>query len=152
MATLDYWKLSPAGMKSLASVSQYIKSSGLEPKLIHLVYLRVSQINGCAYCCDMHSHDALEAGVSSQALHVLAAWHEAEDLFTDSEKAALAWAEAVTRFADATAVQMQGRDEAYARLLQHFSEKEVVDLTLTIAAMNAWNRIAVSFHQGPARR
>jgi alkylhydroperoxidase family enzyme len=100
----------------------------------------------------MHAHDALEAGASSQALHVLAAWHEAEDLFTDSERAALAWAEAVTRFADATSVQMQARDEAYARLLQHFSEKEVVDLTLTIAAMNAWNRIAVSFHQAPAKR
>ncbi|MGA2232000.1 MAG: carboxymuconolactone decarboxylase family protein [Tepidisphaeraceae bacterium] len=151
-AAISYWTISPEAVKALGAISRYVGSCGLEPKLVNLVYLRVSQINGCAYCCDMHTHDALEAGEKPQRLHVVAAWREADNLFNEAERAALAWAEALTRFPDATAPVVAARDTAWADLVKHYSEKQAVDLTFAISAMNAWNRIAIGFHRSPAPR
>jgi AhpD family alkylhydroperoxidase len=152
IATTEYWKIAPEANKAMAAISMYINASGLDHKLVHLLYLRVSQINGCAYCCDMHTHEALAAGETAQRLHVVAAWREAEDLFNEAERAALAWAEALTRFADAGDAEHAARDAAYQKLLDHYAPKQAVDITFAIASMNSWNRIAVAFHRGPEKR
>ena len=142
---LDYTKASPGGVKAFGGVYGYILQSGLEDVLVDLVYLRVSQINGCAYCLDMHTRDLAKKGVTLQKLALVQAWHEAGPLFSDREKAALAWAETVTRVAD-THVP----DEAFAAAAAVFSEKELADLTMAIGLMNAFNRLAISFRRGPA--
>jgi AhpD family alkylhydroperoxidase len=149
---VSYWTVSPDAVKSLGAISRYLGGCGLDVKLLNLIYLRISQINGCAYCCDMHTHEALEAGESPQRLHVVAAWREAENLFNEAERAALAWAEALTRFPDATAPNVAARDAAWADLMKHYPEKQAVDLTFAIASMNAWNRVAVAFHRAPVAR
>lgn len=141
---LDYTKASPGGIKAFGSVYGYIMQSGLEDVLVELVYLRVSQINGCAYCLDMHTRDLSKKGVTVQKLALVQAWEEAGDLFSDREKAALAWAESVTRVAD-THVP----DEAFEVAAAVFSEKELVDLTMAIGLMNAFNRLAISFRRAP---
>lgn len=141
---LDYTKASPGGIKAFGSVYGYIMQSGLEDVLVELVYLRVSQINGCAYCLDMHTRDLSKKGVTVQKLALVQAWEEAGDLFSDREKAALAWAESVTRVAD-THVP----DEAFEAAAAVFSEKELVDLTMAIGLMNAFNRLAISFRRAP---
>ena len=151
-ATLEYWNLAPEGIKALRSVSAYVAACSLDRRLTHLVYLRISQINGCAYCCDMHTREAVADGETPQRLSVLAAWREAPNLFSEAERAALDWAECLTRFADAHSADEAARDAAYGKLAQHFSEKQIVDLALAIATMNAWNRIAVGFHQEPLKR
>src|ERR1700741_1440039 len=97
---LDYTKVSPGGVKAFGNVYGYIRQSGLEDVLVDLVYLRVSQINGCAYCLDLHARDLSRKGVSGQQLALVQAWHEAGPLFTERERAALAWTDAVTRVAD----------------------------------------------------
>lgn len=116
--------------------------SGLEDVLISLVYLRVSQINGCAYCLDMHIRDLIKEGVSPARLALVQAWNEAGELFSEREKAALAWAESVTRVAD-THVP----DADFEAAPAVFSEKELVDLTIAISLMNAYNRLAISFRR-----
>jgi len=148
-AHFDYATVAPDAVKALSGISRYVLSSGLDHKLVHLIYLRVSQMNGCAYCCNMHSQDALKVGESDQRLHVVAAWREAENLFSESEQAALGWAEVLTRFPDARAADVAARDQAYRNLLEYHSEKQAVDLTFAIAAMNAWNRVSVAFHKQP---
>ncbi|MBI1753000.1 MAG: carboxymuconolactone decarboxylase family protein [Acidobacteria bacterium] len=129
----------PAAYQGLLQVSKHLRASGLEPSLRELVQVRVSQLNGCVFCMDMHAADALKGGESQRRLNVLAAWHEAP-LFTPRERAALAWAEALTQL---------GRhevDEAlYQETARHFSEQELVDLTYAIALINAWNRLGVAF-------
>ena len=127
-------------MKALGSVYGYVRQSGLPATLIELVYLRVSQINGCGYCIGMHTHDLLKADVPVGKLLLVSAWDEAGSLFSDQEKAALKWAEVVTRVSD-THVP----DAAYAEARATFSEKELADLTIAIGLMNAFNRLAISF-------
>ncbi|TWB24985.1 carboxymuconolactone decarboxylase family protein [Nitrospirillum bahiense] len=142
---LDYANASPAGMKALGGVYGYITQSGLPAQLVNLVYLRVSQINGCAYCIDMHSRDLLKGGLDVEKLVLVPAWHEAGALFTEQEQAALRWAETVTRVAE-TAVPDAEFQAARAR----FSDKELADLTIAIGLMNAYNRMAISFRAVPA--
>jgi AhpD family alkylhydroperoxidase len=149
---VEYWKIAPEANKAMAAISMYVSACGLERKLVHLIYLRVSQINGCAYCCDMHTHEALAAGEVAQRLHVVAAWREAENLFSEAERAALAWAEALTRFADNAGGEQAAREAAHQKLLEHYTPKQVVDITFAIASMNSWNRIAAAFHRGPEKR
>jgi AhpD family alkylhydroperoxidase len=128
----------------MLALEGYIKkSSRLEPSLLHLVRMRASQINGCAYCLDMHSKDARAAGESEQRLYALNAWHETP-FFTDRERAALAWTEAVTKVSE-THVP----DEVYEEARQRFSEEELVNLTLAIVSINGWNRMCISFRVVP---
>src|SRR3954464_13109395 len=141
---LDYNQLAPAGAKALGTLYGYVAQSGLPPVLVDLVYLRVSQINNCAFCLDMHTRDLLKKGQSIEKLALLQAWREAGDLFDARERAALAWAEAVTRVAD-TGVP----DEDYAAARAVFEERELVDLTLAIGLMNTYNRMAISFRNTP---
>ena len=141
---LDYQALAAAGMKALGGVHVSVAKSGLPKPLVDLVYLRASQINGCAYCIDTHTRDLLAEGCSVDTLMLVSAWHEAGDHFTDRERAALAWTEAVTLVAT-THVP----DDAFAAAREQFSEQELADLTIAIGLINAYNRIAISFRQGP---
>jgi len=140
---IDFRKFVQQPVKYLQDIEKYVAASGLDPKLIHLIRMRASQINGCAYCLDMHSMDARAAGETEQRLYTLDAWHETP-FFTDRERAALAWAEAVTRISETHAP-----DELFEELKKHFSEKEIVDLTLATAMINLWNRVAISLRAVP---
>ena len=142
---LDYNAIAPSGMKALGGVYGYVSQCGLPASLIDLIYLRVSQINGCAYCIDMHSRDLLKGGVSIDKLVLVPVWEEAGALFTEQERAALRWAETVTRVAE-TAVP----DSEFQAASAHFSETELTDLTIAIGLMNVYNRIAISFRTTPA--
>jgi AhpD family alkylhydroperoxidase len=144
-ARLDPNDIAPAGMKALGGVYGYLTQSGLPAQLIDLVYLRTSQLNSCAYCIDMHSRDLLKGGLSVDKLVLVAGWREAGALFTDREQAALRWTETVTQVA-----QTYIPDEEFDSVRQHFSEKEVADLTIAIGLMNAYNRIGVGFRLVPA--
>lgn len=141
---LDYTKISPAGVKAFGSVHGYIATSGLDPELVELVYLRVSQINGCAYCLDLHTRVLLGRNVSPQKLALLPAWRESGQVFSERERSALAWAESVTNV-----VETRAPDDAFQRVSAVFSDKELSDLTLAIALMNAYNRIAISLRRPP---
>jgi AhpD family alkylhydroperoxidase len=141
---LDYNQVAPAGVKALGGVYGYIIQSDLPAVLVDLVYLRVSQINNCAYCLDMHMRDLLKKGQKIEKLALVQAWAEAGSLFDERERAALAWAETVTRVAE-TNVPEQAFEAARAI----FSERELVDLTIAIGLMNAYNRLAVSFRNTP---
>lgn len=141
---LDYTKASPGGVKAFGGVYGYVTQSGLEDVLVELVYLRVSQINGCAYCLDMHTRDLMKKGITPEKLALVQVWHEAGSLFSDREKAALAWAESVTRVAD-THVP----DDDFKVAATAFGEKELADLTMAISLMNAYNRLAISFRRAP---
>ena len=141
---MNYAAAAPGGMKALGSVYSYVAQSGLPATLIELVYLRVSQINGCAYCIDMHSRDLLKRGTAVEKLVLVPVWREAGGLFSERERAALAWAETVTRVADTAVPEADYRDAAAA-----FSDKELADLTIAIALMNAYNRLAISFRRPP---
>jgi AhpD family alkylhydroperoxidase len=141
---LDYAQIAPAGVKALGGVYGYIMQSSLSPVLVDLVYLRVSQINNCAYCLDMHTRDLLKKGVNVEKLALVQAWAEAGNLFDERERAALAWAESVTRVAQ-TGVPEQ--DFQAARAV--FDERELVDLTIAIGLMNTYNRMAISFRNTP---
>ncbi|MBH5367504.1 carboxymuconolactone decarboxylase family protein [Bradyrhizobium glycinis] len=142
---LDYNQIAPAGIKALGGVYGYVLQSQLSATLIELVYLRISQINNCAYCLDMHTRDLLKKGEKVEKIALLQAWREAGNLFDERERAALAWAETVTRVAE-TGVP----DEAYQAARAVFEERELVDLTIAISLMNAYNRIAISFRATPA--
>lgn len=137
-------KTAPDGLRPLEALGAYIRHhSALEPALVELVKLRASQINGCAYCIDMHTKDARVAGETEQRLYGLSAWEETP-FFSDRERAALAWTEAVTLIS-----WEHAPEEAYQAARREFSEKELVDLTLAIVAINAWNRLAISFRAVP---
>ncbi|KQT25565.1 MAG: carboxymuconolactone decarboxylase family protein [Bradyrhizobium sp.] len=142
---LDYNQIAPAGIKALGGVYGYLLQSRLSATLIELVYLRISQINNCAYCLDMHTRDLLKKGEKVEKIALLQAWREAGNLFDERERAALAWAETVTRVAE-TGVP----DEAYQAARAAFEERELVDLTIAISLMNAYNRMAISFRATPA--
>jgi AhpD family alkylhydroperoxidase len=142
---IDYNQIAPAGVKALGGVYGYLMQSRLSAKLVELVYLRTSQINNCAYCLDMHTRELLKKGEKIEKLALLQAWREAGDLFDQRERAALAWAETVTLVAH-TGVP----DEAYQDARAVFEERELVDLTIAISLMNAYNRMAISFRATPA--
>lgn len=143
-ARLDGQKVAPGAYHALLALESYLrKSSHLEPPLLELVKMRASQINGCAYCLDMHSKDARANGETEQRLYALNAWRETP-FFTDRERAALAWTEAVTLIS-----QEHAPDSVYEEVRQHFTEEEMVNLTLAVATINAWNRMAISFRAVP---
>ncbi|HUI40472.1 MAG TPA: carboxymuconolactone decarboxylase family protein [Terriglobia bacterium] len=142
-ARIDVTKVAPEAYQAMAGLGQYVRRSGLEESLLNLIYMRSSQINGCAYCIDMHSKDARAVGETEQRLYELNAWRETP-FYTDRERAALAWAEAVTLVG-----QGHVPDEVYELARKHFSEKEVVDLTMAVVGINAWNRIAISLRAVP---
>ena len=125
-------------IRALSSLEAYLKRSGLDHKLLHMIKLRASQMNGCAYCIDMHWKDARALGETEQRLYGLDAWREAP-YYTDRERAALAWTEALT---DITNGHVP--DAAYDAIRSHFSEQEVADLTWAVASINAWNRAAIA--------
>jgi AhpD family alkylhydroperoxidase len=131
-------------MKPLFALNKYVHSGSLEPALIELVLMRASQLNGCAYCLDMHSKDARAAGETEQRLYVLQAWREAP-FYSDRERAALAWCEAVTRLDPVHGVP----DDVYEQARAQFSEKELGDLNMAVILINAWNRIAIPFQNPP---
>ena len=141
---LDYNQIAPNGVKALGGVYGYVMQSGLSAELVELVYLRISQINNCAYCLDMHTRDLIGKGVKIEKIALLQAWRESGDLFSDRERAALAWAETVTLLAE-TGVP----DGEYEAVRAAFEEKELVDLTIAISLMNSYNRMAVSFRNTP---
>ena len=142
---LDYNNASPAGMKALGAVYGYLAQSGLPGQLLDLVNLRASQLNGCAFCIDMHSRDLLKSGLAVEKLVLVPVWHEAGALFTPREQAALRWTETVTLVA-----QTHIPDEEYQAARAEFSEKELTDLTIAIGLINAYNRIGVGFRPTPA--
>ncbi|RPD41490.1 carboxymuconolactone decarboxylase family protein [Chitinophaga barathri] len=133
---INFQEKGAGAMKTLFSIGAYLKKSPLDQKLQVLVEYRVSQINGCAYCLDMHSKDAMEHGEDAKRLFCVAAWRETP-FFTDRERAALAWAEAVTA--------CQVPDAIYTRVKEHFTEEELVDLTLVVSSINTWNRFNIAF-------
>jgi AhpD family alkylhydroperoxidase len=135
---LDAYKTAPAAMKLLQEVEAYLHKTTLGPQLIELVKMRASQINGCAYCLDMHSKVLRKGGESEQRIYLLNGWRESP-LYTPRERAALAWTEALTRIAET-----QAPDADYEELRRHFDDKEVVDLTTLIGMINLWNRLAIS--------
>jgi AhpD family alkylhydroperoxidase len=140
---MNYTQASPDGFKAIYGLQQYVDNCGLEHPLLELVKMRASQINGCAYCLDMHSKDARAAGETEQRLYVLNAWREAP-FYSDRERAALAWTEALTKISKGPV-----SDELYAEARKQFSEKELTDLSLAIIAINGWNRLAIPFRSEP---
>jgi AhpD family alkylhydroperoxidase len=148
---IDYRKYAPEALRSMLELEKYIASSGLDHKLIHLMKMRASQINGCAYCIDMHSKDARAIGETEQRLYELDAWRETP-FYDDRERAALAWTEAITNVAE-THVP----DEIYEEVRKQFGEKEIIDLTVVATTINMWNRLAIATravpgHYKPATR
>ena len=140
---LDIYKASPDAIKAMLAFSAATEKLGLEKPLLELVKLRASQINGCAFCVDMHSADARKGGETERRLYALPAWRETP-FFTPRERAALAWTEAVTR------ISAEGApDDVYAGLKAQFTPKEQMDLTLAISMINCWNRLAIAFHKMP---
>lgn len=145
MIRANWFAASPAGAKALSSLHQYVLTgTSLPSSLVHLVFLRVSQLNGCAHCIDIHTRDLINEGASVDKAVLVPVWHEAAYLFTEQERAALAWTEEVTRVNETHA-----SDAAYAAAAAVFGEKDLVDLTIAIAAMNAINRLGISFRLKP---
>lgn len=137
------YQSSPEAIKGMYELERYIRNCGLDEKLVHLLKTRASQLNGCAFCIDMHTKDARAAGETEQRLYSLSAWRETP-FFTDKERAALAWTEALTNIQ-----QGHAPDDVYQELARHFLEGEIIALTLAITTINAWNRIAIGFRVPP---
>ena len=140
---MNYFQTAPETVNALLALEKQVTSSGLEQSLIELVKIRASQINGCAYCIHMHTQDARKHGETEQRLYLLNAWREAP-VYTERERAALAWTEAVTLISETHAP-----DDVYEQVRAQFSEAETVNLTMLIATINAWNRLAISFRSVP---
>ena len=140
---IKYAQIVPEGFRAMLGLEHYVQSSGLEPGLLDLVELRASQINGCAYCIDIHTKDARAHGETEQRLYALTAWEETP-FYTERERAAFAWTEAVTKVFEGHVP-----DEVYEMARKQFTEKELVNLTLAIVAINGWNRLAISFRTVP---
>jgi AhpD family alkylhydroperoxidase len=141
--SINYAKLAPDAIHAIRTVELHVRQCGLETRLLELVRLRASQINHCAYCLDMHSKDARARGETEQRLYALSAWRETP-FYSERERAALAWTEAVTLIS-----QNHLPDDLHESVRKHFSEKEVVNLTMTVIAINGWNRLAISFRVEP---
>ena len=148
---INYKQVNPEGIQTMWGLEKYVHQCGLEQPLLELVKTRASQMNGCAYCIDMHTKDARVGGEAEQRLYALNAWRETP-FYSERERAALLWTEALTLVS-----QEHAPDEVYESVRQHFTEKELVDLTLAIVAINGWNRLAIAFravpgsYQPPAR-
>lgn len=140
---LDYVEASPQGYKALAALDGFVERSGIDPMLLALVQLRASQINGCAYCLDMHSKDLLAMGEDPVRIHTLSAWRETP-FFSERERAALRWTEEITLINEGHAP-----DDAYEEVRRHFNDEELVNLTLAIATIGAWNRLSIAFRGQP---
>jgi AhpD family alkylhydroperoxidase len=140
---LNYGEAEPGARKALLNLESYVEHSGLELSLLDLVKIRASQLNGCAYCLDMHIKDARASGESEERLYMLSAWHEAS-CYTPRERAAIAWSEAITLIA-----VDHVPDAVYQEALKHFDETELVKLTMAVIAINSWNRIGVAFKLQP---
>lgn len=141
----NWFAASPEGAKAITQLHHFATTATQLPeRLVHLVFLRVSQLNGCAHCIDIHTRDLLKTGMSVDTLVLIPVWHEASYLFSETEQAAMAWAEEVTHVS-----QTHASDEAYAAASAAFGEKDLVDLTLVIATMNAINRMGISFRMKP---
>jgi len=138
---IDYARVAPEALETMYGLEKYVRQSGLEPSLLELIKLRASQINGCAFCVDMHTKDARARGEGEQRLYAVVVWRDTP-FFTERERAALAWTEAVTQ------VSLQHvPDDVYELARRHFNEKELVDLTMAIIAINGWNRLSISFRR-----
>jgi AhpD family alkylhydroperoxidase len=144
-ARVNYAKAAPGAYTAMAGLEKYVRECGLELSLLELVRLRASQMNGCAFCIDMHSKDARAEGETEQRLYLLNAWREAP-FYTDRERAALEWTEAVTNVAGGHVP-----DAVYQRARTQFSEAELVNLTMAVVAINGWNRLAISFRSEPGK-
>lgn len=144
MSRLNYAKAAPGVYRAMSQLEQYIRNSGLEHSLLELVKIRASQINGCAFCLDMHTKDARAAGESEQRIYLLSVWREASAFFSERERAALEWTESLTLVA-----QDHVSDEVYERVRPHFSDAELANLTLAIITINGWNRFSVGFRTEP---
>lgn len=142
-ARTDFYKASPDALKAMIALESAVNKLGLENSLLDLIKLRASQINGCAFCVDLHSSDARKAGESERRLYAVAVWREAP-FFTARERAALAWTEAITLVS-----QTHAPDADYEELRAHFNEAEQVNLTVAIATINSWNRLAIGFRKSP---
>jgi AhpD family alkylhydroperoxidase len=140
---LHYAKVSPGAYHALLGLEKYLHDCGLEVGLLHLIKLRASQINGCAYCLDMHWKDLKSIGETEQRMYSLDAWRECP-YYTERERAALAWTDSVTRIADTHAP-----DEVYEEVKQHLTEKELADITVAVATINAWNRLSIAGRTTP---
>src|SRR6516164_665063 len=136
----QYAKVCPEALNAMLALAQAVEKTGLSPQLIELVNYRVSQLNGCAFCLDMHSKDLRARGETEQRMYMISAWREVPHLYNDRERAALAWAEAVTRLEDG-----QVQDEVHEIAREQFSQAELVQLTLAVVAINGWNRFNVAF-------
>jgi len=141
---LDFYEASPAAIKAMLGLEAHVARSGIEKPLVELVRLRASQINGCAYCVDLHSSDARTGGADERRLSALPVWRETP-FFSERERAALEWTESVTAVA-----QSHVPDEVWERVNPHFTPQEIVDLTLLVATINSWNRLAIAFRKLPA--
>ncbi|MGK9200129.1 MULTISPECIES: carboxymuconolactone decarboxylase family protein [Sinorhizobium] len=140
---LNFAKAAPDAYKAVAALDSYVKGSGIEPRLIHLIKLRASQINGCAYCVDMHTKEARHSGLSQQWINLVCVWRESPH-FDERERAVLGWTEALTNVAETRAP-----DDAYEALKAHFNEEEMTRITVAIGAINVWNRLCVGFRALP---
>ena len=136
---IDYFRVSPKAIQAMMQLQNYVNGSGLEHSLLGLVKMRASQINGCAYCIDMHSKDARAAGETEQRLYALDAWRETT-FYSTRERAALEWTEALTLIREGHVP-----DRVYDAVREHFSEAELVDLSLAVVAINGWNRVSIAF-------
>ncbi len=144
MARLNYAGQAPEAYRAMSQLERAVRSSGLEHSLLELIKIRASQINGCAFCLDMHTKDARVAGESEQRIYLLSVWREADSFFSERERAALEWTESLTLVA-----QTHVPDEVYERVRPHFTDEELVNLTLAVATINAWNRFGVGFRSDP---
>src|SRR5262245_15273924 len=144
---IEYWRVAPGAFKAMSSLEGYLRESFDKP-LLHIVKLRASQINGCAYCIDMHWKDARAAGETEQRLYGLDAWRESP-YYSDRERAALEWTEALTTITAPHAGHVA--DAVYDSVRNHFSDKELTDLTWAVASINAWNRVAIALRSEPGK-
>jgi AhpD family alkylhydroperoxidase len=146
MPRMDYRRIGQDVYKAMGELQEHVDNCGLDPVLVNLVYLRVSEINGCAYCIDMHSKDLRALGESDLRLDLINVWREAPSFYSERERAALLWAESVTKVSE-THVP----DEDFEAVRKQFSEEELAKLTLVIVTINAWNRFAISARSEPGR-
>lgn len=140
---IEYAQAAPEAFDAMLAFESYVSTCGIEPKLLELIKIRASQINGCAYCIDMHTKDARALGETEQRIYALSSWRETP-FFTDKERAVLAWTESVTLVSTS-----QVPNEVYEPMRQHFNEKEIVNITIVVIAINGWNRLAISFRAVP---
>jgi AhpD family alkylhydroperoxidase len=146
-ARINYTKVTPDPYKHLVEIKKWLDAANIDQRLRSLLDVRISQINGCAFCLDIHAREARQHGVTQQQLDVMTAWRESPELFSELERAALEWAESITLIADRGA-----HDEDFDPLREHLSDEQIAALTWAIVAMNSWNRLAVSFGFTPRPR